>query len=170
MANNPDLDLVLERAVPVPVSHLWRGWTEPETLMKWFCPLPYLTVACDIDLQPGGAFRTVMRSPEGNEWDNTGCYLVVEPEHRLVWTSAIEPGFRPSARNPLPVGDPAAQATPPEFTFTCELTFTHVDGGSTYHARVMHATIADVAAHTTIGFHEGWGAALDQLVALYTSE
>lgn len=62
---NPLLDLSFERSVDIPKELLWRGWTQPHLIMQWFTPLPWQTVECEIDLRPGGIFRTVMRSPEG---------------------------------------------------------------------------------------------------------
>jgi len=88
------LDLVLERVVDVPRELVWRAWTEPEHLKKWFTPVPWQTVDCEIDLRPGGIFRTVMRSPEGQEYPNLGCYLEVARNERLSWTNALEAGFR----------------------------------------------------------------------------
>jgi uncharacterized protein YndB with AHSA1/START domain len=55
---NPVLDLVLERAIPVPPERVWAAWTEPELLMQWFTPSPWKTVAVDIDLRPGGPIAT----------------------------------------------------------------------------------------------------------------
>ena len=92
----PALDLVLQREVDVPTELVWAAWTEPEHVTKWFTPLPWTTTDCEIDLRPGGIFRTVMRSPEGEEFDNVGCYLEVVPHERLVWTDALLPGFRPA--------------------------------------------------------------------------
>jgi uncharacterized protein YndB with AHSA1/START domain len=39
---NPELDLVLERVVPVAADKVWRAWTEPQHLEKWFCPRPWV--------------------------------------------------------------------------------------------------------------------------------
>ena len=50
----PGLDLILERVVDVPRELVWRAWTTPEHLMKWFTPVPWKTIACEIDLRPGG--------------------------------------------------------------------------------------------------------------------
>ena len=58
---DPKLDLILEREIDVPPELVWRAWTEPQHLMKWFTPAPWKTVECEIDLRPGGIFRTVMR-------------------------------------------------------------------------------------------------------------
>lgn len=85
---NPELDLVLERVVDVPPEKVWAAWTEPEQVVKWFTPKPWQTVECQIDLRPGGIFRTVMRSPEGEDHDNVGCWLEVVENERLVWTDA----------------------------------------------------------------------------------
>lgn len=154
-AFNPETDLILDRTVSTPRRLVWKAWTEPEHLMRWFCPRPWRTTHCEIDLRPGGRFVTVMRSPEGEEYPGTGCYLAIEPETRLVWTSALGEGFRP---NPAPVGDAA-------FLFTGILTFTDApEGGTRYHVRAMHADARGRQAHVDMGFAEGWGAALDQLV------
>jgi hypothetical protein len=90
--SNPQLDLRFTRIVDVPKDLIWRAWTEPELLKPWFCPLPWKTVDCEIDLRPGGIFRTTMQSPEGKEFPNTGCYLEVTPDKKLVWTNALLPG------------------------------------------------------------------------------
>src|SRR5689334_4833915 len=76
---NSKLDLVLERTIDVPRERVWAAWTKPEHIKKWFTPAPWKTVDCEIDLRPGGIFRTVMRSPEGDEHSNAGCYLEIVP-------------------------------------------------------------------------------------------
>jgi len=131
---------------------VWEAWTTPEHLKQWFAPKPYETIHCEIDLRPGGVFRTVMRSPEGEEYDGAGCYLEVVPIERLVWTSALGPGFRPAAESDLP------------FTGVISLSPTAA-GGCRYSALAMHARPDICARHAEMGFHEGWGTALDQLVA-----
>ncbi len=85
---DPRLDLVLERIVDVPPELVWKAWTSPEHLKPWFTPAPWHTVDCEIDLRPGGMFRTVMRSPEGQEFPHMGCYLEIVTNQKLVWTNA----------------------------------------------------------------------------------
>ena len=82
--------------IDVPAELVWKAWTTPEHLKHWFCPKPWTVTDCEIDLRPGGIFRTVMRSPEGQEFPNVGCYLEVMPNERLVFTDTLLPGFRPS--------------------------------------------------------------------------
>lgn len=151
---DPNLDLVLERVVDVPPELVWKAWTTPKDLMPWFCPKPWSTVECEIDLRPGGLFRTVMRSPEGQDYPNTGCYLEVVPGRKLVWTDALEAGYRPSRAAPhLP------------FRFTAAILLEPHGEGTKYTAIAMHADASAREAHEKMGFHEGWGLALDQLVA-----
>jgi uncharacterized protein YndB with AHSA1/START domain len=151
---DPQLDLVLERTVDVPRHLVWRAWTEPELLTQWFTPAPWTTPEAEIELEPGGIFRTLMRSPEGEEQGGTGCILEVVKDAKLVWTGALGPGFRPV---PVPEGVPV---------FTAVITLESVDGGTKYRALVLHGDEEGRRKHEAMGFQEGWGAALDQLVAL----
>ena len=110
---DPELDLVLDRVVDVPRDLVYRAWTVPEHLMPWFCPKPWRTTKCEIDLRPGGIFSVAMEGPNGEKSEEAaGCYLEVVPGERVVWTGVMGPGFRPTN---VPAGVPA---------FTCVLTFT----------------------------------------------
>lgn len=146
---DPTLDLVLERDVDVPRPLVWKAWTTPEHVRAWFAPRPWSVAECVIDLRPGGVFRTVMRSPEGQTFPGDGCVLEVVPEERLVWTDALLPGFRP--------------AQEPFFTAVIEL-FDSGGGGTRYVATAIHRDAAGRQRHADMGFVEGWGTALDQLV------
>lgn len=154
---NADLDLVLERTVPVSPAKVWAAWTQPELMVQWFTPAPWKTASAEVDLRPGGANCVTMESPEGERFPNTGCYLVVEPERLLVFTSVMGADFRPTT--------PANGAEDMPFTGRIELSPT-ANGGTIYRAIAMHADSEGRARHEAMGFHDGWGAALDQLVAL----
>ncbi len=155
MTARTDCDLVIERVVDVPPALLFKAWTTPQHLMPWFCPKPYRTIGCEIDLKPGGRFFVQMVDPDGNKLPaEPGCYLEIVPDRKLVWTSALGPGYRPL--------DPTAA---PWF-FTAVLTFEpHGDGGCRYTATALHSTREHAEAHEKMGFSEGWGKVLEQLVA-----
>lgn len=153
MKIDPKLDLVLERVVDVLPEVVWVAWTQPEHLKHWFTPRPWTTVDCEIDLRAGGAFRTVMRSPEGQDFHNEGCYLEIVPDRKLVWTDALEADFRPTRREAhLP------------FRFTAIILLEPHGKGTKYKAIAMHPDEASRTKHEEMGFHEGWGKALEQLV------
>ncbi len=155
-----NLDLSFSRVVDVPRALVWRAWTEPALLKHWFCPLPWKTIDCEIDLRPGGMFRTTMQSPEGQEFPGTGCYLAVVPQRRLVWTNALLPGFRPARGAQVPGQQDQG------FVFTAMVEFADAGPGTRYSATVVHADEDGRKRHEAMGFESAWGAALDQLVAL----
>jgi uncharacterized protein YndB with AHSA1/START domain len=155
MKINPELDLKLERIVDVPVELVWKAWTTPEHLMPWFCPLPWKTVACEMDLRPGGLFSTTMESPEGMKVPNVGCFLEVVENKKLVWTDALLPGFRPAAQLESGAG----------LVFTAFIMLEPHGTGTKYTAVCIHKDAQDKNRHEEMGFQEGWGIALDQLVA-----
>jgi uncharacterized protein YndB with AHSA1/START domain len=154
---NPQLDLVFDRVIDIPRELVWTAWTTPEHLKHWFTPAPWQTVDCEIDLRPGGIFRTTMLSPEGQEFPNLGCYLEIITNEKLVWTNTLQPGFRPVKLDPNQDSN--------AFTFTAILTLVADGNGTKYTATVIHSDEVSCQRHKDMGFHSGWGKALDQLVA-----
>ena len=149
--HDPKLDLVLERILDVPPETVWRAWTEPPLLKKWFCPRPWMAAECEIDLRPGGTFHTVLQGPEGTTLDNPGCYLEVVPNRRLVFTTALGPGYRPQDHY-IPI--------------TAIITLEPRGKGTRYHVLARHKDEATAKQHVEMGFHAGWSKALDQLVEM----
>ena len=146
---DPRLDLVLEREIDVPVELVWEAWTTPESIKHWFCPKPWTVTSCEIDLRPGGAFNTVMRSPEGQEFPNTGCYLDIVPNKRLIFTDTLLPGFRPA----------------PKPFFTAGLYLEPTSSGTRYTAVAIHGNEETRKTHEEMGFYDGWSTVVDQMVA-----
>ena len=101
-----------------------------------------------------------MRSPEGQEFPGTGCYLEIVPNEKLVWTNALLPGYRPSTVTATCGADDAL------FMFTAMIELADHAGGARYTATVIHADEAGCRKHAAMGFEGGWGTALDQLVAM----
>jgi uncharacterized protein YndB with AHSA1/START domain len=159
---DPDLDLVLERTVDVPPEKVWAAWTQPELLKQWFTPRPWQTLECEIDLRPGGIFRTAMASPDGEVMQSSpGCILEVVENRRLAWTSALGPGFRPTT----PTGSKECD----EMVFSAVISIEPYGDGTKYTAIAIHPDPEGARKHAEIGFHDGWGAAFDQLVELARS-
>ena len=151
-------DLTLERLFDAPRDLVWRAWTDPEQLRKWWAPKPYEIAECEMDLRPGGKFHTRMIGPEGFDSSGTGCFLEVVDGERLVWTSALGEGWRP---NVLAAEDCGGLA------FTAIVTFEDAGEGRTrYRVTAMHKNAQDSEAHARMGFHEGWGTCADQLGAV----
>ena len=147
-------DLVLERLLDAPRDLVWKAWTTPEHLRKWWAPRPYETPECELDLRPGGRFYTRMTGPDGFDSAGTGCFLEVVEGERIVWTNALLPGCRPAGE----IEDCGG------FPFTAVVTLEDAgDGKTLYRAVALHRNEADRATHEKMGFHDGWGTCADQL-------
>jgi len=143
-------ELVLSRHIDAAPEAVYRCWTEPELLARWFAPKPWTTPHAELDVRPGGSNLVVMRSPEGEDHPNRGVYLEVVPGRRLVVTDAYESAWQPS-KSPF---------------MTLILTFDPEEGGTRYIARALHWSEADRDRHEQMGFHEGWGICAAQLEAV----
>lgn len=152
---NPDTDLRLERIFDAPRALVWQAWTDPEQIKRWWAPRPYQTPLVEIDLKPGGAFKTRMEGPDGLLEEGEACILAVVENERIVWSSALRSGYRPNAFAPDGCGG---------FPFTAIHTFEDAGNGQTrYTATVLHKDAADAQAHDAMGFQDGWGTCADQL-------
>lgn len=156
---DPQRDLVLTRDLDIPPAAVWRAWTQPELLKQWFAPKPWTTVDAEIDARPGGIFRTVMRSPEGKEFPGAGCVLEAVENEKFVWTGALGPGYRPLSLD-------TARAENVPFLFTAIITMEPHGSGTRYTVIAVHSDEDGKEKHAAMGFHQGWGAALDQMIAL----
>jgi uncharacterized protein YndB with AHSA1/START domain len=145
-------EIFIERTLDASPDKVWRCWTEPALMVKWFTPAPFSTESVDADLRPGGYCNTTMKSPDGQLIPNPGQYLEVVPGKRLVFTDAF-------------LGDWIPKEGAPFFVGIIELS--EAPGGKTkYVARARHWTAEASAQHEAMGFTVGWNAAADQLEAL----
>ena len=140
-------ELTLSRLIAAPRLAVWRCWTEPELIKQWFTPRPWTTPVVETDLRAGGATYMLFRGPNGEEFPNRGVYLEVVPQQRLVFTDAYVEAWVPSA----------------EPFMTAIISFADEAGGTRYEARVRHWSEEAMKRHESMGFHDGWGKAADQL-------
>lgn len=149
-----DRELKIERVVEAPAELLWKCWTEPKYLLPWFTPKPWKTIDARCDLKVGGEFFTMMKSPEGEEFPNYGIYLELIQNKRIVWTDAFLPGW-------IPTEDTSDRP----FLLVASLDFEDLGNGkSKYTAIARHWTVDQCNKHKEMGFYEGWGTCIDQLV------
>lgn len=145
---NNERELALARIIDARRQAVYRCWTEPELMLKWFTPRPWSTKNADIDVRAGGKSLIVMADPDGKEYPNAGIYLEVVPGQKLVFTDAFSSTWEPA-------GKPFMVAT---------VTFQDAPGGKTlYTARAAHWSLETKDEHEKMGFHQGWGQCADQL-------
>lgn len=144
-------DLSISRLINAPPAKVWKAWSRPEHLANWWIPEPIECKVMKLDLRPGGGFETLMREGEGEFKPHVeACFLEVVPEQRLVWTTTLSEGWRP---------------TEPWLALTAIISLLQEGDCTRYSARVMHKNAADSRKHLELGFEMGWGTTIDQLAA-----
>jgi uncharacterized protein YndB with AHSA1/START domain len=145
-----DTRLVIERVLPADRETVFRCWTDPDHLARWFGPTPdHSTPIAEIDLRVGGRYRIGMR--KGTEAESHivgGVYREIAPPAKLVFTWAWETSVQPSD----------------ETVVTIEF---HEMGNQTrlvlIHERFPHVKMRDQHG-------EGWSGCLDRLTRLLSEE
>lgn len=83
--------LAITRAFNIPREELYRAWTDPDLIKRWFAPSDaYAVPEAALEARPGGRYRIVMRAPDGEVHRVGGVYRVCLPPARLVFTWAWE--------------------------------------------------------------------------------
>ena len=154
---DPTLDLRIDRVIHAPPARVWKAWTDPRDLARWWLPAPTHCRVDRLDVVPGGAFVTSM-SDDGLGFAPhlDACFVVVEPGARIVFTNTLDSRWRPA--NPRPVA------------MTAEITFGEHADGTDYRVVVRHGDAGSRANHERLGFADGWGTVTAQLAAVAENE
>jgi uncharacterized protein YndB with AHSA1/START domain len=139
-AEAPRFELNMSRLFVAPRDLIFRLWTEPEHLMRWWGPHGFATLGCEVDLRPGGTWRVQSRAPDGMEFSSYGTYHEISAPERLAFSHGFD--FPGKPRGPLTL-----------VTFRLE-----EENGKTRLTIHQSAfgTIADRDGH-----EEGWSSAFD---------
>ena len=104
-------DLVVTRIIDAPIELVWKAWTNPEHVMKWWGPKYYTSPSCKIDLREGGRYVFCMRAPQnqgGQDSYTAGIFKKIVPMELLEFTQ----GMADQDGNPI---DPAQAGMPADF-------------------------------------------------------
>lgn len=159
-----DREFLISRVFDAPRSLVFRSWVEPARMARWWGPEGMKNPVCELDVRPGGAYRIVMRSPEGAEYPISGKFReIVEPE-RLVMTMDVSehpPEWHDMIRPNRAKGDdnPAGE-------LLTTVLFEEIDGKTKLTVRTFFETAAIREAMVKMGMNEGWSSSLVRLTAL----
>ncbi len=84
-------ELILEKVVDAPPESVWKAWTDPEMLKKWWGPNNVSIPECEVDLKVGGKFYIVMEAGEamgpykGTLWPMLAEFTEVVPNSKLSY-------------------------------------------------------------------------------------
>ncbi len=91
-------DIVTTRVLHAPRERVFRAWTEPEHLARWWGPKGFTNTFSEYDLRPGGKWRFVMHGPEGGNYNNECTFIRIEPPGFIAWEHVSPPYFHIIAR------------------------------------------------------------------------
>lgn len=105
-------DLVITRVFDAPVERVWKAWTDPEHVMRWWGPKGFTSPSCKIDFREGGKFVFHMRAPKefqgGQDFYTSGVYKKIVPLKLIEFTQ----GLSDKDGNRI---DPATMGMPADF-------------------------------------------------------
>ena len=148
--------LVIERVFDAPRELVWKAWTDPEQVMRWWGPKGYTSPFSEIDLRVGGRYLWCMRSPEGQDLWSTGVYREIVPFERIVCTNS----FSDEKGNVVPASHYGISGDIPLETLGT-VTFEEIDGKTKLTLR--HEGLP--AGEMSEGAGVGWNESFDKLAA-----
>lgn len=85
-----DREIAITRVFDAPRELVFDAWTSPEHVVRWWGPRRFTLPVCQIDLRPGGAWRHVLRGPDGKDYGFRGEYREILRPERLVYTESFD--------------------------------------------------------------------------------
>ncbi|GEM_PF-276487 len=146
--------VAIARIFDAPRELVWKAWTDPEMLKKWWGPKGFTTPFSKMDMREGGTYLNCMRSPEGKDYWSTGIYRKIVPQERLVFSDS----FADEKGNVVPATYYDMNANfPLEMMVT--VTFEEIEGKTKFILK--HAGIPAGKDHDEC--KEGWNQSFDKL-------
>ena len=150
----------ISRVFDAPREKVWKAWTEVGHLAQWWGPRDFTNPVCEMDLRPGGAYRIVMRAPDGSEYPLKGVFREITPLERIVmtmdcaghpdaWHDMVCPG---RGSDPNPVGE-----------MVMTVTFQPYGDQTKLAIRTLFRNEAIRNGMLNAGMTEGWSLSLDRL-------
>lgn len=134
---------VITRRFNAPARLVWEAWTKPEYMRLWFGNSRCTLELCEMDVRPGGAWRRVLRMPDGSTLGFHGIYREIEFPTRMVFTEIFEPV--------------------PEHPSVVTVTLSERDGKTFTRLEQLHDSVVSRDAHLGAGMESGMRETLDRL-------
>ena len=138
-----DTEILITREFNAPPGLVFKAWTTPELIERWWAGKRGNVTSVEVDLRVGGAWRYVMQASEGFEVGFHGEYQEIAPNERLVYSEVYE-------------GMPDAEALD-------IVTFTEKDGRTMMSTLVQHRTKEERDGHIESGMEGGMQESMDAL-------
>jgi len=147
-------ELLIERTFDAPRERLWKAWTDPELMKRWWGPAVFTAPVINIDLRVGGKYHYCMRSPDGKDYWSTGIYNEIVPNERLVVTDS----FADEKGNVVPG---SYYGMPGDLPLEMHVTVTFEEQGGRTRMTLKHSGFPD-GPHQDMA-RQGWNESFDKL-------
>lgn len=165
-----DKGITIERIFDAPREIIWKAWTDPEMVKKWWGPEGFWAPSIKIDFRVGGKYTYGMHGPAGSQWDrdmySSGIFKEIVPNEKIVTTDY----FSDENGNKIKPSDEGQDENfPTEMTVT--ITFEDTGDGKTkltlFYPKAENK--AQFEAMLKSGMKEGWNSSLDKLAKVVES-
>ncbi|MBE7173014.1 MAG: SRPBCC domain-containing protein [Williamsia sp.] len=147
--------IVTKRIYQAPVTLVWKAWTDPELVKKWWGPDKFSCHHATIDFREGGVSVVSMKAPAefgGKEWFNHWEYRKIVPLERIEFDQSFCDKEGKKIR-------PAEAGMPPDFpaiVFTV-VTFKDLGNGKTETTVIQHADMGQMTRNAKMGMEQSLG-------------
>jgi uncharacterized protein YndB with AHSA1/START domain len=143
--------IFITRSFDAPRELVWKAWSDPEMVMRWWGPKGFTAPVAKNDFHAGGKYLYVMRSPDGQDFWSTGIYREIDAPNRLVVTDSFadEKGNVVPASHYGMIGD-----WPLELLVT--LTFEEENGMTRFSLRHEGIPPGQMSDLTKVGWNESF--------------
>jgi uncharacterized protein YndB with AHSA1/START domain len=147
-------EIVITRIFDAPRDLVFKAWTEPERVKRWWGPKSFTTPVCKIDLRTGGVLFYCMRSPDGKDYWGRGVFKEIVKPERIVCTDtfADEKGNKVSPRQ---------YGMSPDWPDEAIITVTFEEHGGRTSFMLQHGPFKPGDERDMC--HQGWSESLDKL-------
>ncbi len=161
-------DFVISRVFDVPRDFLWKRFTDPEHMKRWWGPKGFTVIASKMDLRVVGTYHYGMKAPDGSTMWGLFQYREIVPPERLVFVDCFSDENRGVTRHPMAPTWPLYMLS----TFS----FEDAPGGKTKFTvrwQALDATPEEQAIfdseQSRVSMTNGWTGTMDQLEAYLTA-
>jgi uncharacterized protein YndB with AHSA1/START domain len=150
--------MVVTRVFDAPRALVWEAWTNPKYVMQWWGPKGFTSPSCKMDFRVGGKFLCCMRTPDGQEFWNSGEYHEIVLHEKIVYSmyfadsqgNKVEPEHYGIEHEAIPDANDV-------------VIFEDLGNGQTKLTLIGNETMEDAK---TSGQVEGWVQILDKVAAV----
>ena len=149
-------EVTITRIFDAPRELVWKAWTQPERVMRWWGPKTFTTPVSKIDLRTGGEYLNCMRAPDGKDYWSRGVFREIKKPERLVMTDS----FADAEGNIVPASYYGMSG---DWPLEMLVTMTLEEHEGKTRLRLRHSGLEDFSDEDLDNLQQGWNESFDKL-------